>query len=173
VVERGASKTAGSEFGDCHALERLSPVGFDVPPAAPWSLAIRKSESVAGPKAQAPNAFARRGMGRAFSPRAFVIINLGRWPRLVWSRAFGPVDARNANMDQFTPAASSAEGADWPNSSVQPGRPHHNLAASHLPLCRTRKSITGFGQQSASRQGCSREEIGSPVVSLVPRSTTG
>jgi hypothetical protein len=110
VVEQGASKTAGSEFGDCHALERLSPVGFDVPPAAPWSLAIRKSESVAGPKAQAPNAFARRGMGRAFSPRAFVIINLGRWPGLVWSRAFGPVDARNANMDQFTPAASSAGG---------------------------------------------------------------
>jgi hypothetical protein len=51
---------------------------------------------------------------------------------------------------------------NWPNSSVQPGRPHHNLAASHLPPCGARKSVTGSRitiEPCASRPLLHRREI--------------
>ena len=46
-------------------------------------------------------------MGRAFSPhRIYRPVNLGRWPRLVWQRAFGPEYRRANGASLYQPGAT-------------------------------------------------------------------
>jgi len=66
------------------------------------------------------------GMDRAFSPhRIHLAMNLGRWPRLVWQRAFGP-QIRKALQSTASPFFR-ANGA----SPYQPGATPQEL--SHTP----------------------------------------
>jgi hypothetical protein len=66
------------------------------------------------------------GMDRAFSPhRIHLAMNLGRWPRLVWQRAFGP-QIRKALQSTASPFFR-ANGA----SPCQPGATPQEL--SHTP----------------------------------------
>jgi hypothetical protein len=57
------------------------------------------------------------GMDRAFSPhRIDRPVNLGRWPRLVWQRAFGPECRRANGASSYQPGASPQE----PNRRIKP-----------------------------------------------------
>jgi len=50
------------------------------------------------------------GMDRAFSPHwIHLAMNLGRWPRLVWQRAFGPEYGRANGASPYQPGATPQE----------------------------------------------------------------
>jgi hypothetical protein len=50
------------------------------------------------------------GMDRAFSlHRIHLAMNLGRWPRLVWQRAFGPESGRANGASLYQPGAAPQE----------------------------------------------------------------
>jgi len=62
------------------------------------------------------------GMGRAFSPHGIITaMDLGRWPRLVWQRAFGP-ESRRAS-DETARCRFRADGA----SEAPKAQPHTSL----------------------------------------------
>ena len=104
------------------------------------------------PISEAPLRAAHAGpMGRAFSPSEMIQSgNLGRWPRLVWLRAFGPPGLQMSRPFRLSPQASTEparpqRGHRWSDdfAFLETTRTGKSALRSSTRLHRTRASPTG------------------------------